>query len=97
MMACTLERINKNPVTNASCPWLAADDHRKSLPSAAGTGGPTTEGGPHAAPNYRSDHPGGANFLFADGSVSFVAEDIDMLLYQQLSTMAGDENVNVPQ
>jgi prepilin-type N-terminal cleavage/methylation domain-containing protein/prepilin-type processing-associated H-X9-DG protein len=95
-MACTLERINKSPVTNASCPWGITNDYNKSLPSAAGTPPPTTGGGPHAAPNFRSDHAGGANFLFADGSASFLEERIDMLLYQQLSTMAGDETANVP-
>jgi prepilin-type N-terminal cleavage/methylation domain-containing protein/prepilin-type processing-associated H-X9-DG protein len=46
--------------------------------------------------NFRSDHSGGSNFLFADGSVHFLGEDISMLTYQQLSTIRGDEVVEIP-
>ncbi len=89
------------------------DNPFKSLPGAVGTRRPTScdrsDGdndpesvngsncGTHRAPNYRSDHPGGGNFLFADGSVHFFNEDIDMLLYQQLSTIFGDEVIEVPE
>ena len=31
---------------------------------------------------YRSYHPGGANFLLADGSVAFIGEDINYAIYQ---------------
>jgi prepilin-type processing-associated H-X9-DG protein len=53
-------------------------------------------GGPHLSPNFRSDHSGGAHFLFADGSVHFLLDSIDMPTYQRLSTMAGDETVVIP-
>jgi prepilin-type N-terminal cleavage/methylation domain-containing protein/prepilin-type processing-associated H-X9-DG protein len=33
---------------------------------------------------FKSMHPGGANFVFADGSVHFVHDDIDMRTYQLL-------------
>ena len=33
---------------------------------------------------FKSRHPGGANFVMADGSVHFLAEDIDMMTYQYL-------------
>jgi prepilin-type N-terminal cleavage/methylation domain-containing protein/prepilin-type processing-associated H-X9-DG protein len=104
VLACTLEPLNKNPVTSA---WVNAEtlstDGSKSLPGALGTSNRTscvTFGsgcGRHVSPNFRSDHPGGGNFLFADGSVHFLGEDIEMLTYQQLSTMAGDEIVVVPE
>jgi hypothetical protein len=97
MMACTLEPINKTPVTNACYLFHVTNDHRKSLPSAPGTVGPTTSGGPHAAPNFRSDHAHGGNFLLGDGSVRFLEDSIDMLLYQQLSTLAGNEIVQLPE
>lgn len=100
IMACTLEPINKQPVTlsqhddgNAS----GTAGCSKSDASAPGTKGKQTTGGTHYSSNYRSDHPGGANFLFADGSVHFLSETIDMLTYQNLSTMAGGEIAPIPE
>jgi len=61
------------------------DDCRSSL---------TYSDNPHRIPNFRSDHPGGANFLMADGSVHFIAESIDMADYRGLSTVAGSEIVD---
>ena len=43
--------------------------------------------GPHSTANFRSDHPGGVQFLFADGSVHFLAETIDMQAYGYLSSI----------
>ena len=55
-----------------------------------------TQDGYHVTSNFRSDHPGGCNFLMADGSVQFINETIDLLLYQQLSTINGGEIVVLP-
>jgi prepilin-type processing-associated H-X9-DG protein len=95
-MACTLEPMNKWPVTNAKTGENALQNCTKSQPAAPGTRNAGPSGGPHTTPNFRSDHPGGCNFLFADGSVHFMNEDIDILLYQQLSTHAGGEVVEPP-
>jgi prepilin-type processing-associated H-X9-DG protein len=46
--------------------------------------------------SFRSLHPGGANFCLADGSVHFISETINLTLYQQLSTKAGHEPVQIP-
>jgi prepilin-type processing-associated H-X9-DG protein len=40
---------------------------------------------------FGSGHPAGANFVFGDGSVRFVADEVDMITYQALSTRRGSE------
>ncbi len=42
-------------------------------------------------PPFGSFHPGGTPFVFADGHVSFLSENMDMDVYQWLSTRAGGE------
>jgi prepilin-type N-terminal cleavage/methylation domain-containing protein len=48
--------------------------------------------------DYRASslHLGGANFGIGDGSVRFISDTINMLLYSQLATRASDEPVTVP-
>jgi prepilin-type processing-associated H-X9-DG protein len=46
---------------------------------------------------FASRHPGGANFLFGDGNVNFLSENIDFTVYQGLSTRAGHKNVPIPE
>jgi len=102
-LICTLEPLNKTPVTDAWADMAMLSSCNKSLPGADGTKLPTscvTSGGAcgnHIAPNFRSDHAGGGNFLFVDGSVHFINESIEMLTYQQLSTLAGGEVAEIPQ
>ncbi len=45
---------------------------------------------------FRSAHPGGAGFVFADGHVSFLSEAIATDIYRGLSTRAGGEPVEEP-
>jgi prepilin-type N-terminal cleavage/methylation domain-containing protein/prepilin-type processing-associated H-X9-DG protein len=40
---------------------------------------------------FGSNHSGGAQFCFADGSVSLINEDIDFTVYQDMCTIAGGE------
>jgi prepilin-type N-terminal cleavage/methylation domain-containing protein/prepilin-type processing-associated H-X9-DG protein len=44
---------------------------------------------------FRSLHPGGSNFCFADGSVHFITTNISQLLYEQLSTYQAGEIVAI--
>ncbi|MBX6316418.1 MAG: DUF1559 domain-containing protein [Isosphaeraceae bacterium] len=43
---------------------------------------------------FRSQHPGGANFAMADGSVRFLKETINLMIYRGLSTRAGGEVIS---
>lgn len=60
---------------------------------------------PHAPPGaikkilrnflyFGSEHPGGAQFCFADGSVHLLHEDLDFTVYQDLATKDGMETVD---
>ena len=43
--------------------------------------------------SFRGDHTGGANFLFADGSVHFLRDAMDPAAYRAMGTRAGGEVV----
>ena len=44
---------------------------------------------------FKSAHPGGAQFLFGDGSVHFLSDSIDHRMYQYLGAKADGESVSV--
>jgi prepilin-type N-terminal cleavage/methylation domain-containing protein/prepilin-type processing-associated H-X9-DG protein len=44
-----------------------------------------------AIASFRSQHPGGASFLYADGSARFLKQGVDRAVYRALSTRAGGE------
>lgn len=84
--ASTVERLNKDPVTDS---YLDATQIFNTTPS--------LHGGPHRVSNFRSFHPGGCNFSFCDGSVQFLSESIDLLLLRALSTIQGGEAATPPE
>lgn len=47
----------------------------------------------HAFAQFNSEHPGVANFAFADGSVRNISDDIEQRLFRSLGTIAGGEVV----
>jgi hypothetical protein len=82
---CTLERPNKSPVTDSFIDMAGIHDCRSS-----------DHGGPHSSANFRSDHVGGVFFLFADSSVHFLSNHIDLPNYRRLSTVGGGEVTDAP-
>ncbi len=44
---------------------------------------------------FGSDHPGGANFMYADGSIHFLDDSIDFTIYQNMASKDGGE-VGIP-
>jgi prepilin-type processing-associated H-X9-DG protein len=89
LFAATLEPINKYPVTDS---YLEISQYySKNFDVACAD---SRNGGKHSASNYRSDHPGGCNFLMADSSVTFLSESIDLAVYQAKGTIAGEEVIS---
>jgi prepilin-type N-terminal cleavage/methylation domain-containing protein/prepilin-type processing-associated H-X9-DG protein len=81
----TVERPNKSPVTDTYGSIPETADCRSSL-----------NGGPHSTANFRSDHPGGVQFLFVDGSTHVLSETIDIELYRRLSSIAEGTPATLP-
>ena len=92
---CTIEPMNKTPVTDTFLDmgqYVADYGAFRTNPDHYCKA--SYEGGKHSASNYRSDHPGGCNFLLADGSVTFLNESIDMAAYRARSTIGGEDVIN---
>ena len=45
--------------------------------------------------SFRSRHTAGGNFAFADGSVKFIVEAIDLTLYRNLASVSGGEAIGL--
>ncbi len=94
----TIDRMNKNPVTQSLADsgklQYGADPLACKSNRINGVVNPYTTGY-HRNSNFRSDHPGGCQFLMADGSVQFLQEQMDYFVYRGLSTRAGGETVSV--
>jgi prepilin-type processing-associated H-X9-DG protein len=43
---------------------------------------------------FGSFHSGGANFVYADGSVHFLGDDLDGVVYEALASKNGGETIN---
>jgi prepilin-type processing-associated H-X9-DG protein len=54
----------------------------------------TFPGGEWAHFGFRSLHPGGAQFVYLDGSVRFVSEDIDRLTFAAMATISRGEQTD---
>ncbi len=89
IVASALEPMNKLLVTET---YVDASDLTGGLCLSNHPNNPDGVGGSTTS-NFRSDHPGGANFLFGDGSVQYLSENIEILTYWALATISGDEVV----
>jgi len=94
VFGCTLEPLNQSPVTHTVIETDPRDlmNCRPSLPW-GWPERPTLGGGVHRTSNFRSAHYGGGHFLYADASVQFIDDDIDLGTYRAMSTIAGEEPV----
>jgi prepilin-type N-terminal cleavage/methylation domain-containing protein/prepilin-type processing-associated H-X9-DG protein len=93
-------------VTNAAVPLVALRGEAGLDPEGGGaltlahTGeghGPNSPSGLAHADQYWSFHPGGANFLFTDGSVRFIKEQVGFGIFQALATRQGGEVLSADQ
>jgi prepilin-type N-terminal cleavage/methylation domain-containing protein/prepilin-type processing-associated H-X9-DG protein len=93
-------------VTNGSVPLVALQAEAGLDPEGGGalvlshTGeghGPNAPSGLAHGDQYWSLHPGGANFLFADGSVRFIKEQVGFSIFQGLATRQGGEVLSADQ
>jgi prepilin-type N-terminal cleavage/methylation domain-containing protein/prepilin-type processing-associated H-X9-DG protein len=87
-------------VTNAAVPLVALQAGSGFDPEGGGalvlshTGenhGPNAPSGQAHGDQYWSLHPGGANFVFGDGSVHFIKAQVGFTVFQSLATRAGGE------
>ncbi len=83
IFASTADPLNKNPVTETLVDDSGFDGK---------AGGTVSDS--DSTSNFRSNHPGGGNFAFADGSVQFLTDSIGVTTYQGLSTIQGGEVVS---
>ncbi len=90
-------------VTNAAVPLVALQGGAGFDPEGGGalvlshTGeghGPNSPSGLAHGDQYWSRHPGGANFLFCDGSVRFIKELVGFTIFQAIATRQGGEVVS---
>lgn len=88
------------PTLNQYCSWPYANNAYgtcaipPNAKSASGTAFPSSDW-----PNtwsFRSRHPSGLNFAYADGSVHFIDNAIDLSVYRAMATIAGGEAVAAP-
>jgi prepilin-type N-terminal cleavage/methylation domain-containing protein/prepilin-type processing-associated H-X9-DG protein len=93
-------------VTNAAVPLVGLQAEAGLDPEGGGalvlshTGeghGPNSPSGLAHSDQYWSLHPGGANFLFSDGTVRFVKEQVGFSVFQALATRAGGEVLSADQ
>jgi prepilin-type N-terminal cleavage/methylation domain-containing protein/prepilin-type processing-associated H-X9-DG protein len=90
----TIQPINWpiNPDTGGQNSWTSCDVNC----TAVGVNPANCLWNWHVTWGFKSNHPGGANFCFGDGSVRFIQQDIDMQTYQYLGCRNDHQPVELP-
>ncbi len=73
LLDCRNNRVNDTEYTTAGGAVVAAG---------------ADSGGAHSVSNFRSDHEGGVHYVMCDGSVQFINENIDQMLFRRLGCTA---------
>ncbi|MCI0460175.1 MAG: DUF1559 domain-containing protein [Gemmataceae bacterium] len=88
------------PLENLWCSWPYANNAVGTCaiaPNARAVDGSTYSSRDwHNVYSFRSRHPGGLHFAYADGSVHFLRDSIDLKAYRALATIRGGETVAAP-
>lgn len=82
------------PALNTHCSWPYANNAvgTCAIPPNSGLGDPTWDPKDFTRTySFRSRHPGGLQFAFADGSVHFIHQSIALSVYRALATIQGGE------
>lgn len=77
--------------------WIICGGHECEQYISAEKGVGVASNAPYTSGNiyyFWSQHPGGANFLFADGSVRFLSRNMDLASYKKLATRAASDIVS---
>ncbi len=96
------EVVGVGPGTNAGFMWVShdvlhtANSINTFLQYTTSFSGPYPRGVTHSVDEggFSSFHPGGCHFVFADGSVHFISESIDVFTLAALTTRADGEVIN---
>jgi len=88
----TVESLNRWTVASRHLDSLRNTDNP--LNTKPGTGAVLDLYGYKCNGAFGSEHPSGGNFAFGDGHVSFINEDISLIVYRALSTRDGGETIS---
>jgi prepilin-type N-terminal cleavage/methylation domain-containing protein/prepilin-type processing-associated H-X9-DG protein len=88
------------PALNRWCSWPYANNAYGTCaipPNVKRPGGGEYDPGDWANTwSFRSRHPGGLNFAYADGSVHFINDSISLIVYRGMATIRGGETAAIP-
>ena len=94
VLAVTSQQVGPDNRLGTADDLLAPLNHSPVSVSIDRTPGPDCQDSLDRVRGFYSFHPGGAFFVFGDGSVRFIDQAIDSRNYQALSTIAGSEIVS---